>query len=107
MNSLNNEFEIQEIINTFVKNLNIDKKELIDLFELINNNNKNLNNNNIKHIFKILLNYTYKLRKNEIEMNKHYEDNFNEINIAMKKIEEQIKQILEKEPKEPTPPPPS
>jgi len=91
-----------DVIHILHNSFGLDKNAVIEMFRLLNSND-NLNNKNIKDIFKILINYTYKLKKSEITLNEKYEKNFEEINDALKELKEEMKKII----KEPSPPEPT
>ena len=89
-----------DVIHILYNSFGLDKNAVIEMFRLLNSNDS-LHSKDIKDIFKILINYTYKLKKTEIALNEKYEKNFEEINDALKELKEEMKKII----KEPSPPP--
>jgi uncharacterized protein (DUF885 family) len=87
-----------EIFNIFNSEFNLNTDEINSII-----GNQNLDNKLIKKIFKILINYTYKLKKSELALDKKYENNFEEINNALKELKEEMKKIIKEPPPEATP----
>jgi hypothetical protein len=94
-----------DVIHILYNSFGLDKNAVIEMFRLLNSNDS-LHSKDIKDIFKILINYTYKLKKTEIALNEKYEKNFEEINDALKELKEEMKKII-KEPSSPPAPEPS
>jgi len=84
------------ILKTLIGNLDIKQNEIQQLINILASP-KDISNHNVKHIFKILINYTYKLREKEIQMNEDYQQNFKQINAAIDEIKKEMKKII-KEP---------
>jgi hypothetical protein len=112
MDNFNNEFtEIKSsqdrMVDLFSYELNISKSDLYDMIKLLKSNNTRIENKMIKDIFKILINYTYKLRKSEIDKNEEFQQNFKKINEAIAEIRKEMQKIIKEPTSELPPPPPS
>ena len=97
---MSNQLDTRTIIHFLANEFELDIASMNHILNIISLPNHKLDTPLIKNIFKILINYTYKLKKSEIAMSEKYEKNFNEINAAIKEIKEEMKKII----KEPTPP---
>jgi hypothetical protein len=94
----NEEYDPASIITFLAKEYKLDTATLSNILNSLSLQNYKLDNALIKNIFKILINYTYKLKKSEMALNEKYENNFDEINKALKEIKEQMKKIIKEEP---------
>ena len=96
---MSNKIEQQEaIIHFLAREYDLNLDNMRDIMSSISLSNDKLNNETIKKIFKILINYTYKIKKSEIALNEKYEQNFNEINEALKELKKEMKKIIKEEP---------
>jgi flagellin-specific chaperone FliS len=96
---MSNKIEQQEaIIHFLAREYDLNLDTMRDIMSSISLSNDKLNNETIKKIFKILINYTYKIKKSEIALNEKYEQNFNEINEALKELKKEMKKIIKEEP---------
>jgi len=95
MSDINNDEKI--ILETLIKNLDINQTEIQHLINILSSSKRDISSDNIKHIFRILINYTYKLSKKEMQMNEEYQQNFKQINAAIDEIKKEMKKII-KEP---------
>jgi hypothetical protein len=96
---MGNNLDPELILSTLSKEFDFSKDKVIDIFNKIKSDHK-LSDSQIKYIFKILLHYTYKLKTSEIELNKTYQSNFNEINEALRQIKVEMKKIIKQSPSE-------
>lgn len=103
---MTNELDQNTIIRFLAEEFKLENRNMIDIFNSITSPpTSKLENQLIKNIFKILINYTYKLKKSEIALNEKYEKNFEEINKALNELKEEMKKhIKEPSPPEATPP---
>ena len=86
------------IITFLAKEFKLDIASMNNILNSLSPSSNKLENRSIKNIFRILIDYTYKLKKSEIALNEKYERNFNEINKALKEIKEQMKKLIKEEP---------
>jgi len=91
------DYDQKLILETLIKNLDINQNEIEQLINILGSSKRDISSDNIKFIFRILINYTYKLSKKEIQMNEDYQQNFKQINAAINEIKKEMKKII-KEP---------